>query len=177
MRKTNQAGIELIKRYEGLRLKPYLCAAGYPTIGYGHLVASLRVPAITAEEAERLLKIDLFVAESAVLRLVRVPLTDGQFDALVSFVFNLGSGRLQASTLLRRLNAGDYQGAALEFRKWVYGGGRKLPGLIARREAEAALFLASAVVVALPTKRSASVSPPVLQGRSTILRRMGRRAA
>lgn len=109
-------------------------------MGYGHTAFVKKGMRITAEEAEILLKADLQAAEAAVSRLVHVPLTQGQFDALVSFVFNLGGGRLAASTLLRRLNRKDYDGAAEQFSKWVFGGGKKLPGLIARREAERQLF-------------------------------------
>lgn len=132
--------MELIKRFEGLRLTPYYCSAGILTIGYGHTSGVKMGMRITEEEAEILLEADLGAAEMAVGRLVQVSLTDNQFAALVSFVFNLGSGRLASSTLLRKLNAGDYEGAAGQFGKWVFGGGRKLPGLITRRESERQLY-------------------------------------
>lgn len=137
--------IELIKRFEGFSPKPYLCPAGYWTIGYGHVITAqdkdnYRDP-ITEAEAEALLKKDVFKAEKAVLRLIKVPLTDGQFDALVDFVFNLGGGALQRSTLRAKLNRGEYLDAADEFLKWVWAGGRKLKGLVRRRIAERELFL------------------------------------
>jgi GH24 family phage-related lysozyme (muramidase) len=140
MRKTNSAGLELIKHFEGLKLKSYQDAVNVWTIGYGHTKTAKPGQAISEPEAERLLKADLHDAESAVNRMVRVPLTDNQFDALVSFVFNLGAGSFQRSTLLRKLNAGEYQVAANEFLKWNKAGGRVLAGLTRRRRAEQALF-------------------------------------
>lgn len=140
MRKTNQAGINLIKYFETFSPVPYICPAGYWTIGWGHLCARDNPP-ITEERGEQLLEGDIFAAELAVSRMVKVRLTDNQYAALVSFTFNLGGGRLASSTLLRRLNAGYYVGAADQFGKWVFGGGRKLPGLVTRRAAERQLFL------------------------------------
>ena len=138
--KTSESGVELVKSHEGLRLKAYLCPAGVWTIGYGHTRTAKQGMVITAEKAEDLLLEDLVEAESAVSSLVDVPLSQGQFDALVSFVFNLGSGNLKASTLRRKLNACDYSGAAVEFGRWVYSSGKKLGGLIKRRAEERALF-------------------------------------
>lgn len=97
-------------------------------------------PTISEREAERILRQDVQEAERAVLRLINVPLSDGQFDALVSFTFNLGGGALQRSTLRRKLNRAEYDDAVGEFMKWVYAGGRKLNGLVKRRAAEADLF-------------------------------------
>lgn len=139
MRHTTQAGIDLIKHFEGCRLQAYQDSVGVWTIGYGSTAGVHAGQTVTATGAETLLKRDLTTAERSVLRLITVPLTDGQFGALVSFVFNLGGGKLQASTLRRKVNRGE--SAAGEFSKWVYAGGVRLPGLIKRRAAEAALFL------------------------------------
>ena len=133
-------GISIIKQYEGLKLEAYLCPAGIPTIGYGHTRGVKLGQKISAAQAEVFLDHDYEEAEDAVKRLITVPLTDNQLGALTSFVFNLGEGRLLGSTLRRKLNSGDYKGAAAEFDKWVYSGGKKLNGLIARRAAERKLF-------------------------------------
>lgn len=133
-------GIPIIKQYEGLKLEAYLCPAGIPTIGYGHTRGVKLGQKISAAQAEVFLDHDYEEAEDAVKRLITVPLTDNQLGALASFVFNLGEGRLLGSTLRRKLNSGDYKGAAAEFDKWVYSGGKKLNGLIARRAAERKLF-------------------------------------
>ncbi|WP_263146032.1 lysozyme [Pseudomonas sp. RIT-PI-AD] len=141
---VNGAGIALIKQAEGLRLEAYRDTAGIWTIGYGHTAsarAGLRIAAVTAEE---LLRRDLAEAERAINQLVRVPLNPNQFSALVCFVFNLGRRAFATSTLLRRLNAGDYPGAAEEFGRWNKAGGRILEGLVARRAAERRLFEAAA---------------------------------
>lgn len=131
---------ELIQHFEGFQPKPYRCPGGYWTIGYGHLIDSPDRGEITRGEAALLLSKDMEVAERAVLRQVKVPLNQGQFDALVSFTFNLGSGALQASTLRRKLNQELYWLVPEQLRRWVFAGGRKLPGLIRRREAEVALW-------------------------------------
>ena len=145
MRHITQEGLDLIKRFEGFSSTVYICPAGYPTIGYGHVVRDEEKgrfdTGIDQEQGEELLRRDAHVAERAVLRLITVPLTDGQFDALVSFTFNLGSGALQRSTLRRKLNRQDYVSAAGELRRWIWAGGRKLKGLIKRREAEKGLFI------------------------------------
>lgn len=143
--RTSPEGIALIKRFESLRLAPYHDAVGYPTTGYGHLLSKekwadlSRWNPITEEEANDLLANDVGVYERAVERLVSVPLSTGQFDALVSFTFNLGAGALQASTLRRKLNRGEYHEAPRELMRWVFAGGRKLRGLVRRREAETIL--------------------------------------
>lgn len=134
------AGLRIIQVSEGLALKTYLCPAQVWTIGYGHTKGVKAGDTCTKEQAEAWLLEDCEDAERAVQRLVTVPINQNQFDALVSFTFNLGSGNLTASTLLRKLNSGDYVGAALEFSKWVKGGGRVLPGLVTRRKAEQNLF-------------------------------------
>ena len=144
MRNISKTGLDVIKRFEGFSPTVYICLAGYPTIGYGHVVKPQEreqfADGITAEQAETLLRQDVQTAERAVLRLITVPLTDGQFDALVSFTFNLGAGALQRSTLRRRVNRGDHAGVPAELRKWVWAGGRKLEGLVKRRKAEAFMY-------------------------------------
>lgn len=143
---TSDKGIALIKQFEGCKLTAYQDSVGVWTIGYGwiHPVDGkpIRVGmTIKQETAERLLKTGLVSYESDVSRLVKVCLTQGQFDALVSFTYNLGARSLSTSTLLRKLNAGDYAGAADEFLRWNKAGGKVLNGLTRRREAERALFL------------------------------------
>ncbi|MBC8508910.1 MAG: lysozyme [Chloroflexi bacterium] len=138
MRHITQEGIDLIKRFEGFSSTVYICPAGYPTIGYGHLVRDHeKFEEISQEEAEALLRIDVESAERAVLRLIKVPLTDGQFDALVSFTYNLGSGALQCSTLRRKVNRQAHSEVPGQLIRWVWAGGRKLNGLARRRRAEA----------------------------------------
>ncbi|HBL7017467.1 TPA: lysozyme [Serratia marcescens] len=144
--KISDDGMALIKRFEGLRLQAYQDSVGVWTIGYGWTqpVAGRKVGggmAIDAATAERLLVCGVAQFEQGVERLVAVTITQGQFDALVSFAYNLGLRALEKSTLLRRLNAGDRQGAADQFDRWVNAGGVRLDGLVARRAAERALFL------------------------------------
>lgn len=139
--KVSNNGINLIKRFEGLELKAYKDSVGILTIGYGHTHAVKAGDVITGEQADAFLREDLQVAELTINTNVKVKLTQGQFDALTSFVFNLGSGNFVKSTLIRKLNAGDYAGAADEFGKWVNAGGKKLPGLVKRRAAEREVFL------------------------------------
>ena len=130
MRYITQDGIDLIKRFEGFSSKVYICPAGYPTIGYGHLVRSGEsFNEISETEAEEILRKDVESAERAVLRLVSVPLTDGQFDALVSFTFNLGSGAFQRSSLRRKVNRQAHAEVPEQLMRWVWAGGRKLNGL------------------------------------------------
>ena len=144
MRHITRDGLNLIKNFEGFEPEIYLDAAGLPTIGYGHLIRKgehkMFESGISEEEAEALLADDVQIAERAVLRLVKVPLTDNQFNALVSFTFNLGSGALQRSTLRRKVNREEHAEVPEEFMRWVWAGGRKLRGLIRRREAEADLY-------------------------------------
>nr|WP_241389545.1 lysozyme [Serratia proteamaculans]ANV21598.1 Mur1 [Serratia proteamaculans]ULG13358.1 Mur1 [Serratia proteamaculans]ULG13571.1 Mur1 [Serratia proteamaculans]ULG13683.1 Mur1 [Serratia proteamaculans]ULG15134.1 Mur1 [Serratia proteamaculans] len=134
-------GLKLIKHFEGLRLRAYQCSANVWTIGYGHTAGVGPDDVITEEQAISFLRQDVAESERAVNQYVHVPLTQNQFDALVSFVFNLGVGNFRTSTLLKKLNAGDYDGAAQEFGRWIHAGGKALPGLVRRREAESALFL------------------------------------
>lgn len=140
-------GLLLIKSFEGLYLTAYRCPAGVWTIGYGHTglrhgdgsVRAGRV--ISKDEAELLLRIDMDYFEGKVVSLVKVPLNADQFAALVSFAFNVGEGELKGSTLLRKLNAGDYTGAADQFLRWDKANGKTLRGLTRRRRSERKLFL------------------------------------
>jgi lysozyme len=142
----NDAGRQLIRNAEGRRFNAYTDSAGVWTIGYGHTGNVKSGDAITDSQAEAFLTSDLDKAEGDVLSLVTVALTENQKAALTSFVFNLGKGSLQGSTLLSLLNKGDYAGAAGEFGRWVKATNAKtgeketLPGLVTRRAAEAALF-------------------------------------
>lgn len=145
--KISDNGVNLIKHFEGFVHYVYKDAAGHPTIGYGHLIKSgEKFTSITKKEGIMLLKNDLIQFENGINRLVRVPLTQGEFDALVSFAFNLGNGALQRSTLLMKLNRLEYGDAADEFTRWVYAGGRRLKGLVRRREAERAMFLGEDII-------------------------------
>lgn len=141
MRKINQRGLFLIKSFEGLRLEPYLCPAGKLTIGYGHVLQEGEIFGLISEGfAEHLLMKDLERFEQAVEALVTVKLNDDQFAALVSFCFNVGIGAFKRSRLLNYLNRGLYRMAGCEFSKWVHAGGRRLSGLVRRRDVEADLF-------------------------------------
>lgn len=137
----SQKGIDLIKQFEGCRLTAYKCPAGVLTIGYGHTGADVKEgQTITQEQAEKLLRSDLVVHCNNVSGLVKVPLNQNQFDALVSFEYNIGYGNFKSSTLLRLLNQGDYNGAAEQFQRWRYANGKVLSGLITRRQKEKDLF-------------------------------------
>lgn len=138
----SQKGIDLIKHFEGVRLNAYQDSVGVWTIGYGHTKGVHAGMKITETEAENFLKQDLATFEAGVSNLVKVSVNQDQYDALVSFAFNLGLGTLTGSTLLHKLNAKDYHGAAEEFGKWVHAGHQVLPGLVSRRKAEEELFLA-----------------------------------
>lgn len=157
-RRINATGLSLVKQWEGLKTKAYRDVGGVWTIGYGHTSAA-GAPSVTPGMvitevlAEEILKTDLAIFEERVSRLVTVPVTDNQFAVLVSFDFN--TGRLGKSTLLRKLNAGDYDAVPLELMKWVNAGGKRIKGLVNRRSAEAGLwakgeFVASNSVVAAP---------------------------
>lgn len=139
--RTSQDGINLIKKFEGCRLSAYRCPAGVWTIGYGHTKDVRQGQKITQTQAEEFLKEDLKIYEQAVDECVKVPLSQNQFDALVSFCYNCGSGALRTSTLLRLLNEGNYSSAADQFLRWNKAGGKVLAGLSRRREEERALFL------------------------------------
>jgi lysozyme len=137
--KTNRAGIELIKKFEGLKLLSYLCPAGRLTIGYGHTGDDVHPgQRISEEDAIRLLIQDIEGIEEGLKKLLKVKLNTNQFSALVSFTYNVGLGNLAKSTLLAIVNrSGD---PAQEFLKWVFARGKPLPGLKVRRNAEARLY-------------------------------------
>lgn len=147
-----KAAIDLAKRFEGFERKakrgieitavPYMCPAGFWTIGYGHL-CDPKHPPITETIAEVYLARDLTTALAATLRYCPVLATEaeGRLAAVMDFTFNLGAGRLQTSTLRRRINQRDWQAGAIELQRWVWGGGKILPGLVLRRRVEAAMLL------------------------------------
>lgn len=155
--KVSQNCIDQIKRDEGVRNRPYQCPALLWTVGVGHVIdpnhakvpladrKKLPIPAgwdrvLSNDEIDEILRKDLARFEAGVLRLVKVKLTQGQFDALVSFSFNVGLGNLQNSTLRMKLNRGDYDGAAEQFLVWSKAGGKVLPGLVKRRTHEKEMF-------------------------------------
>jgi lysozyme len=155
--KVSAKCINQIKQDEGVRNKPYQCPALLWTVGVGHVIdpqhakvpmadrKQLPIPpgwdrVLSADEIDDILRKDLARFESGVLRLIKVPLTQGQFDALVSFSFNVGLGNLQNSTLRMKLNRGDYEGASEQFLVWTKAGGRVLPGLVKRRTHEQEMF-------------------------------------
>lgn len=139
---VSEKGISLIKNFEGCRLEAYKCPAGIPTIGYGHTGSEVHIGMkITQSEADRLLKNDLIIHCNNVSKLVKVPLNQNQFDALVSFEYNIGYGAFLKSTLLKLLNEKKYKEAAEQFLRWKYAGGKVLAGLERRRKAERELFL------------------------------------
>jgi lysozyme len=135
----------LVRQFEGCRLQAYLDSAGVATIGVGHTRNVKLGDRCSQEQADIWLSQDLEDAAAAVASLVKVPLTQGQFDALTSFVFNLGIRRLAESTLLIMLNKRDYHGAAAQFARWVRADGQVLDGLVRRRAAEAKLFMPAEV--------------------------------
>lgn len=143
-------GLDLIRAFEGFRAEPYRDAVGVPTIGYGSTYypdgqrVRLTDPPISEPEARRLMQATLAEFEDGISAALQVEVTQSQFDALVCWAFNVGVSAAQESTLLRRLNAGDVQGAADQFLRWNRAGGQVLRGLTRRREAERALFLEDA---------------------------------
>ena len=144
--KINASGLEIVKHFEGVRLKAYQDSVGVWTIGYGHtsMAGEPQVYAgmtITSAQAEAILKKDLGLFERGASDAVKGRATPDQFSAMVSFSFNVGLGSLNSSTLLRKHKAGDIRGAANEFLRWVYAGDQQLPGLVRRRNAERALYL------------------------------------
>lgn len=168
-------GIELIKKFEGLhRVQPdgmvssYRCPAGKWTIGYGSTKGVRSGMKITAEEAEERLRQDLLEFEAVVKRHVQVPLSQFQFDALVSWAFNLGEGNLRSSTMLKKLNRGDYQSVPEEMIKWnkarVDGKLTVLPGLTRRRASEAALFTLDAK---LPSEDGGAINAQKVESTAT----------
>jgi lysozyme len=155
--KVSQKCIEQIKKDEGVRNKPYQCPALLWTVGVGHVIdpphakvpfaerKALPIPAgwdrvLSADEIDEILRTDLARFEAGVLRLIKVPLTQGQFDALVSFSFNVGLGNLQNSTLRMKVNRSEFEAAAEQFLVWTKAGGKVLPGLVKRRTHEKEMF-------------------------------------
>ena len=154
--KTSHRGLALIKQFEGLRLDAYICPAGHWTIGYGHTAMAGPPPvnrgdSITTAQAEAMLIRDMKQYEDAVSSAVKVPLNQGQFDALASLCYNIGIGAFRRSTLVRRLNAGAYADVPAQLMRWTRGGGKELPGLVRRRRAEAALWRSLADTATPPT--------------------------
>ena len=142
MRQITDRGVALIKRHEGFVAAPYRCPAGYLTVGYGHVLlpGERFEEGVNERQAEQLLEADVRQAEQAVLRLITAPLADGQFDALVSFTFNVGAGALQRSTLRACVNDSRHDDVPDQLMRWVWAGGRRLKGLVARRADEAAMY-------------------------------------
>lgn len=138
--KTSQKGIDFIKRHEALRLNSYLDAVGVWTIGYGHTKTAKKGMTITEAEAEKLLVDDLKTAEDEINKHL-LPLKQHQFDSLVSFVFNVGTGAFRTSTLLKRLKADvNHPDIPNQLNRWIYGGGKVLSGLVKRRKQEADIY-------------------------------------
>lgn len=143
--KTSANGLDFTTHAEGFERKAYRDTGGVLTIGVGHVILPhehhLRDATLTDEQIRRLLANDITVAENTVKRMVTVKLNQNQFDVLVDFVFNVGAAKFRSSTLLKKLNAGDYKGAADELNRWVYDEGKVQPGLVNRRREGRALFL------------------------------------
>ncbi|MBY0354715.1 MAG: lysozyme [Rickettsiales bacterium] len=141
-RHISEPGLALIQHFEGFQPHIYRCVGGYDTIGYGHVVRAHEsfAQGITPREALKLLEEDVAQAEAAVDRLLAVPLSAGQFDALVSFCFNLGAGALQRSRLRQCVRRGEHEAARREFLRWIHAGGKPQRGLLRRRLAEATLY-------------------------------------
>jgi lysozyme len=138
--KISNIGIDLIKQFEGCETKAYKCPAGVWTIGYGHIKGVQEGDVITETQAHEMLVEELKEYENYILNAVEVDLNQNQFDAMVSWVYNLGPTNLKSSTLLKELNSKNYNAAAQEITKWNKAGGKVLTGLVRRREAEASLF-------------------------------------
>ena len=144
MRHITNNGLKLIKSFEGFSSEIYLDSAGLQTVGYGHLILphekSIFKDGISELDAEAILKQDVIIAERAVILLIKAPLNNNQFDSLVSFTFNVGAGALQRSTLRHKINREEHEDVPAELLKWIYAGGRKIPGLIKRRILEGELY-------------------------------------
>lgn len=138
--KISENGLNLIKHFEGCELQAYKCPAGVWTIGYGHIKTAHEGKVITQEQADEMLVEEMEEYEGYINRAVKVELSQNQFDAMVSWVYNLGNGNLGASTLLKVLNMGDYAGVPAQMLRWNKAGGKVLEGLTRRRQAEADLF-------------------------------------
>ena len=138
--KTSQYGIDLIKHFEGCELKAYKCPAGVWTIGYGHTKGVQPGDEWSEDHADHMLQVELEEYEGYVDKYVTAPLGQNQFDALVSWTYNLGGGNLSASTMLKVLNAGEYDEVPNQMLRWNKAGGKVLEGLTRRRQAEADMF-------------------------------------
>ena len=138
--KTSMEGLALIKKFEGCELEAYQCSAGVWTIGYGHTKEVQKGDVWSQSHAEHMLEVELHEYESYINEYVTVALSQNQFDALVSWVYNLGPANLKASTMLKVLNSGKYEDVPAQIKRWNKAGGKVLEGLIRRREAEACLF-------------------------------------
>ena len=138
--KISTEGKNLIKKFEGCELEAYKCAAGVWTIGYGHIKTASEGMTISQEKADELFNEEIKEYENYVNTAVTVPLSQNQFDAIVSWVFNLGNGNLRASTMLKVINSGDHAGVPAQIKRWNKAGGKVLEGLVRRREAEALLY-------------------------------------
>lgn len=138
--RASEKAYDLIKCFESFRPRPYICAGGVYTIGYGHTRFAHYSQEITHSDAIELLKTDVTYFESRLREMVLVPLNQNQFDALVSFLFNIGERKFRDSTLLKLLNAGAYEAAGKQLLRWQYAGGVILRGLRQRRKAELALY-------------------------------------
>ena len=155
----------LLKKFEGCKLKAYLCPAGVCTIGYGHTSAA-GAPmvnngmTITQADAEDILKHDIVKYEIAVMDLVKVKLTQNQFDVLVDFAYNAGVGNLKSSTMLKKINSGDLDAVPAELMKWTKGGGKVLPGLVRRRQAAGAWWTAQDLAHDEQEDRAEPDAPP-----------------
>lgn len=180
--RVSPAGRAFIKRWEGLRLRAYVCAGGWLTIGYGHVIAPrsgraasrAHVDGITMATAERYFDDDIATVEAALARLIERRMTPAQIDALASFMFNLGAGAFQRSTLRRRINRGEHPTrCAAEFSRWTLAGGRHVRGLVLRRAAERALFLSGVPIPPTPVqpKPPSRLPPPLLPTPKPRLRR------
>jgi lysozyme len=134
-----QQAVDIAKHFEGFSPVPYICPAGFWTVGYGHLCNQSH-PSITEDQGELYLQLDMQTAHRAVLRYCPVEMSEQRLAALIDFTFNLGVGRLQTSTLRKRVNEQNWSEAVYEIKRWVYGGGRVLPGLVKRRAVEAVLL-------------------------------------
>lgn len=139
-RRINEFGLALLKKHEGLRLNAYLCPARIWTIGYGHTAGVHEGDAISAQEAENLLRADLHVFENGVNQMLAVPVNDNQFSALVCFAFNVGLYAFSRSSLLNLLNRGWYAQVPAQLMRWTKAGGKELGGLVRRRRDEAQLW-------------------------------------
>ena len=173
-RKVNARGLRLLKQFEGLRLKAYRDGGGVLTIGYGHTSAAGQpvvhsALVISAQEAEEIFIRDIAIYEKTVEDAVKVKLNDNQFAALVSLCYNIGPGAFRKSTLLKKLNKGDYGSVPRELGRYVYDNGVKIKGLVNRRAAEAGLwakdsFVSSASVPAAPSKGKAAAEAALPAG-------------